>query len=825
MILIVDTSNNFIFNFFNCFNFLLDKYNFSDAYFIHQKQRIFVRQLGPDFFNNRESWLGLQQRYVVFNFVNRVTTNDHMFYDYTSSYFISRDIVFLPFNWYTRRFVYWDSSAIIRGRDGYFNIFSVDSTVLGYVNERSNLAFSGGHALVMADSSGNLLTPKIFADGKVLELNNASVIYPIVTAGFNCVFVSEDGGEINIYYGGDTSFNFVITNSSKFNSKFNIVDLQASIRRDPAVDYSKDRRSITSKNLDFIQAIQPAIVGVSIVAQPLSTRPNPNLIIPTNDKFVPIPSYQKLPFFANIKFNTYDFANNSYVQTEFRIWETKERGIAKSISSSSYDHISELNLYDNSLYYFELVGNFVAVSVQKTYAIPVEDNLFKFYKYNIGDEESVKFQQGYIDNNGSKVSSTKHVFAYVSVNYRARKIAIFDESLVESYRGSFSYYTQSNQLIARDEYSSLPEVLAYFSVAKIVITIQNKSLSDINFEWFNDNKKNLVITPCTVERAGYQLRRSCLSSPVYTSNNYSDVYLRTELPTDDFTVHFLWGQDNIVNGSTIINSVETQVKFAGKSYCFVVFTNDPKSQAVEGLISSPNKYGSILKLSNSGDTEGKMITIVDFPSSDDVRGGVEDSLFSYSIEESGVYNNKQSYVVSTYPEKSSKLNIKDETLLAKQYDELVLMSKNSPYPYKIVIADGGITKGIRMMKEAFRLFNYKSAENVVSFSVLLFPKWTFNNGYYYSNDFSYFNVSLLPSLNYISFNSLNTVKNSFSVIYSDLGIESYNRQHPFCIQSAACKTVIHKKYQRKNNFKIWCDRDLDVVVMTFSNYPSFNIFY
>lgn len=826
MLLIVDTTNDFIFNFFKCFTFLIDKYNLLDAYFIHLKQRIFVGQLGSDFFNNRENWLGLQQRYVIFNFVNNINFNDHMFYDYTSSYFISRDIVFLPFNWYTRRFVYWDSTALIRGRNGYFNIFSVDSTVLGYVNERSNIAFSGGSALVMADSSGNLLTPKIFADGKVLELNNASVIYPIVTAGFNCLFVNDEGGKIIVSYGSNTSFNFGVNSSSTFNSRINnVINLGASIRRDPSINYQLDRRNISSQNLDFIQAIQPAIIGVTIVAQPLSNIPPPIVIqLPTNSEFVPSPSYQNLPFYSNISFNTYNYENNSYVLSQFRT-TNEEKAIAKSISSDNYVHTSSLTLYDNSLYYLKGLNR--VESIQKTNGIPVKDNLFKLYRYKSSDVETLKFVQGYIDEEGTRVSTSKYINANVTVSYSSTRIAIFDKFLLEDYEGSFSYYDNSNKIIVKDDYSSLPEILYFITAAKIIFTIRRKSFTDVNLEMFNNDNTKIGVFSCKIDPTNQiaSRRRCCLSSPIFNTE-ITNAYLKTDLPTDLFTVYFLTGRNNIIESSKEVKDVETLINFVGTSYSFVVFSKSPSSLSIENLINNVDQYGKIIRLADLNDKEGKMITIVDFPSSDDVRGAVEDSLFSYSIEESGAYNNKQSYVVSTYPKNSSILSIKDETLLVNQYNELLNISRKSPYPFKIIIADNGITKGIRMMKEAFRMFNYKSAENVVSFSVLLFPKWTLkSDGYYYSNNFSYFNVSLLPSLNYISFNSLNTVKNSFSVIYSDVGVESYNRQHPFCVQNASCKISFHKKYEKKNDFRVWSDKALDVVVMTFSNYASFNIFY
>lgn len=827
MLLIADTTKDFVFNFFKCFTFLIEKYNLVDAYFIHQKQRIYVAQLGEEFFNNRENWIGLQQRYVVFNFVSYTYPTDHMFYENASEYFSSRDVVFLPFNWYTHRFIYWDSTAAIKGSGGYYNIFSVDNTVLGYVNERGGVAYSGGFALVMADESGALIKPKTNADGRELKLDNASVIFPVITSGFNCVFLNDNGGTVSVSYGPETNFNFTVDQSLTFKTKYNnTLDFGVSIRRDPTEAYTTDRRGITTKNLDLIQAFQPAIVGVTIVVQPLPAGPSPSttIILPSNESFVTQPSYQNLFNFSGVRFETYDFENYSVIASSFKA-APYDFAIAKSTSSDSYEHNSSTTSY-SGLFYITNVMN--VQSIQKVEAVPINGLLFKLFRCNNEDKDVLTFFQGYIDDSGTKVFSTKTIYAEISLSYDSNRIAVFDENLLNDYHGSFSYYDSNNTLQMRGDYSSLPEVEFGIKTARIVFTVNSFTDKYVNLELWN-TAPNVAIYNCRIDPSTQQTNtiRCCMSNSIKNRENVAEtVYLRTDLPEGLFRVFILMGKNFVIDESIQIKNTETKVDLIGEDYSFVVFTIDPKNLGVETLIANPNAYGSILRMADVYDKEGKMISLMDFPSSGDVRGAVLDDLFTYSIEESGAYKNKQTYAVSTYPKNSSSLSIKNETLLENQYKELIRLSKEGTYPYKIIIADENMTKGVRMMKEAFKIFNYKSAENVVTITNLLFPKWTLNSdGYYYSNYFSYFNNSLVPYLKYISFNGLNTVKNSFSVIYSDVGLESYNRQHPFCIQNVSNKTFFHRKYINKNRFQLWSDKDLDVVVMTFSNYASFNIFY
>lgn len=828
MFLIIDSSLDSIFNFNKAYSYIITTYNFKDAYFIFQKQRIFVAQLGSSFFNNRENWIGIQQRYVIFKFVYHTNSYDYLFYNSISSYYNDRDIVFLPFNWYTSRLVYWDSSALIRGPNGYYPIFSVDSIVLGYVNERSSKAFSGGSACVFADSDGKLITPKVNSDGKELVLNNASVIFPIVTAAFDATFTDENGGTIDLLYGYNTSFNFYVSNNFVIKNKNNnLIEIGASIRRNPEIDYKIDRRNISSTNLDFIQAVQPAIVGVTILAIPINLDPTPSIIIPDNNEFRTSPSYQRLNDYEGIEFNTFDFENNSYVESSFNVNDGRQ-AIIKSISSESYFHTSSLTLYDNKLYYLNQGKNTVFSVQKEDNSIPVNGNLFKFFRYDDNNIISISFRQGYIDNNGSLVSSNLYINSEVEYS-TITTIAIFDRNLLNDYYGSFSYYDASNNLIYSDEYSSLPELKFFTNTIRVILTIKKINLSNINVDFFNDGQNKVIVSLCKIDLTNQNVLvyRCCLSSQVYSLNDNNIIFLNTELPESLFKVYLLMGIDNNIIVSQEIKMLDTEVTLVGNKYAFLVLSIDSTSQSIEEIIADIDSYGKIINLIDINNKEGKMITLLNFPSTNDVRGVVDESLVTYSIEESGAFKNKQTFVVSTYPKNSNILTIKDKDLLDEQYNSLLINAKSSLYPYKLIIENDEITNGIRMFKEAFKMFNYKSAENVISFSVILYPKWTndLDDGYYYSNYFSYFNISLLPCLDYISFNSLNTVKNSFSVIYSDLGKQTYNKYHPFCIQSESTKVIFHRSYEKKNKFRIWSDSPLEEIIMSFSSYASFNIFY
>jgi hypothetical protein len=100
--------------------------------------------------------------------------------------------------------------------------------------------------------------------------------------------------------------------------------------------------------------------------------PTPSIIIPENSEFRTSPSYQRLNDYEGVEYNTFDYENNSYVQSLFNVNDDRN-GIIKSISSASYSHTSSLTLYDN-LYYLNQGKNTV-FSVQK------EDNSTPIFVY------------------------------------------------------------------------------------------------------------------------------------------------------------------------------------------------------------------------------------------------------------------------------------------------------------------------------------------------------------------------------------------------------------------------------------------------------------
>jgi len=75
-----------------------------DAYFFYKRFKIFVSSVGLDFFNHPNCFSLLDKDTIIFTFIFDFQAQGQ--YTYWSSAYKNKNIIFLPFNWYTTNAIF-----------------------------------------------------------------------------------------------------------------------------------------------------------------------------------------------------------------------------------------------------------------------------------------------------------------------------------------------------------------------------------------------------------------------------------------------------------------------------------------------------------------------------------------------------------------------------------------------------------------------------------------------------------------------------------------------------------------------------------------------
>ena len=108
-----------------------------DAYFFYKRFKIFVSSVGLDFFNHPNCFSLLDKDTIIFTFIFDFQAQGQ--YTYWSSAYKNKNIIFLPFNWYTTNAIFSENAGFVRASNNiFYQIASVGHLPISYNNEVSN---------------------------------------------------------------------------------------------------------------------------------------------------------------------------------------------------------------------------------------------------------------------------------------------------------------------------------------------------------------------------------------------------------------------------------------------------------------------------------------------------------------------------------------------------------------------------------------------------------------------------------------------------------------------------------------------------------------
>lgn len=182
---------------------LLTNYGFIDSYFWYKSQYIRTSTVGIEFFNSPSCFFKLKKFVIVFEFTNKVYSFTGQ-YAYFSEANIGNDIVFLPFNWYTRDPIFNTNNAFLRGIDnGSYQLQSIGFTPLTFMNERKDFFTYANTLPIEAYDDNNRLIPlKLRPNGRPQGYTTYKISFPSIIDQF-VIYSLKQNAEIFISYSDD----------------------------------------------------------------------------------------------------------------------------------------------------------------------------------------------------------------------------------------------------------------------------------------------------------------------------------------------------------------------------------------------------------------------------------------------------------------------------------------------------------------------------------------------------------------------------------------------------------------------------------------------
>jgi hypothetical protein len=834
--------------FYPTYNRLLAKYNMIDAFFYHHRQRIFVSSMRSGFFSQFENWVGLQKTFICFIFVHKYDREGaRLLYDYYSQYNVSKDVFYLPFNWYTRRLVYWDSAAQSRGLGGsYYNIFSCGYTPIAWVHESGNTAASGGSTLVLQDGSGNRYV-KHKPDGTPIPAGGYNVQFPVNFS--QLIYQNLPNKTSNIQYQtniDDTSTsNYVlqtevITSSQQFN---NDIDLVVTQFRDPSLPFNENSRLLNlDNNVDYIQSAQDAFLGFEMTAIPIGGSTPPPI---PNTAFSFQPSQRTLPpqvgdtvqgklegggmfsFHASLTgmlisyeaifqrpnpdYNFvggtpgYYFATNdpSYTR-DYQVESPQVQNVYSSIFVSPQEFVI---VYDTAhTHPFDTYSQVDAYHIQLDIAtgnLPSGD-IAVFLPYN-QVQQNYQFATKIVKNGTSQVISEYSFFAK-RIEWSGNNTAI--SILIRRGTGDITP-------VDVDVYKALPEQPFY-----------SPPLDDIpTFDGPPEPLWAVTQSPLqNVFSPGRIIGRTDLVYP-----QQARVYLATTINGISLSEVFL-----VTNAAQVFTTTATQ---------FVVIVYATSQEGAQ-YVTHPATFGEDFFSQLAHYENETILNVTDF--------GCEASMFNglngiyqgnYPVYESAIYPPESAdsaanpflFGITKYLPHNENVGdnveylINDATVTESIYNQLSAESAGGNYPYEFSINALTISNGIRMFRQAFNMQSYLNAETIIPITILTQctftpvagdPTTLISQNLYFPNN--------MPHYDYMCAMILNDVNYSIPWIRCSMATKTYGESPPLMVQSRTYRKLMMRPFQKEQRFSFTIQAgaiSTATVMVFFSTRPGNKFFY
>ncbi len=848
-----------------CYNYILTTYGFQDAYFYYFRQRVYISSLDRTFFSDISKVNSLNKAFFIIKFVDKISSTGRLVYDYYSPYNTNKDVIFYPYNWFTKRFTYWNSSALIRSFDDYYHIFSCNYFPLGYVQEKDDIITSGGSNIVALDYETNEpISTKFEPNG--LPYNNGRP-FKILNKNLEGLAVqfTEVGGEISgstiNETGAAVDFTFSFSNySSIFN---NIIFFDTVVLLSQALD-----GLVITKNLkvDYIQTVQKAFIGATSSSFSIDYDVNPSLVSPigpfTLNQVISSPpsigtiytapsSQSKQPYFS-VQYNTptpsifyMSFPiNPNYVTKQLFVNEAKVYNSTQYVrvfSPTVPKILIERNLENENSFVPDFITNDFSQEIKP---------------YNITNRSAISnFANEQYDATTSQFTSSDFfVTGKVQVGGN-RLIGINFLTLLGVYRYTL-YFTDSNNIyngkqVDGDSWTYLTPTDSNYILIEVERYDGNKILAstlnaDVNFFISNASflpaSEVLPASLCTVNRNrffqspyDYFLLRNVSLTEFSDINDAEGYFIFTDKISNEILLNLSTYSEDLVRLDISELGRDPNKEFGTQQAIFA------KTRAgalkIQSLVNKQiSYYNSFLRYNK--EIFGRNFGVRSFYSIDNDLGTFLPFPNNFPIFESNSYLLGENFTFTSYiaqylfglsgetgPQLNSTINVKEQGNIDQNYNFLVQKVPNSGNIISI-FSDENSNNGIRFFKEAFSFTNYLSQESFCSLIIALktniFETITFNDKNFLKLKFIYPNN--LPNFPYISFNIVTSSGNFPSLIYSDLGVVTYEQYTPFYCQNQSAKKIFFKPWSKRNDFSVWVDLDLFVpdsyIYMMFSNYPS-----
>ena len=836
---IVPVTQNAILNFFNAFSYLKNKYIFVDAYFLFFNQRIFISTLQSNFFNLYINWFGLQAPFIIFHYAKEYTSTSRLVYNYFSPYNISRDVVFLPFNWYTKRFVYWDNTALIRGKGGYFHIFSVGKTILGYINERfAQEALSGGSTLVVTDINGNQIPAKLEPNKQAFPLTTFLVKYPQNIEGFIGQFLNGRG---SLTYSSAQGYNYNVQSTKQFYPEdiLTNLDLRITIFRDASQQFNQQTRVLSQVGLDYIQSFQKAFIGQSLTAYPLNiinpiSFPNTLFSLNRNDFDLPPLLQQSIYGGINVKLATkVDYYQQNSTSNSTFIFVGLYLG--SYFYTVQYNQFTFEDLTNQKIYYQSDFPMQVQGHIIPNFPLTYQSNLVDFFSYsNNSVLHFTNYEQGNYDPIARQFDGSLYSLSAYVPNRPLDYTFYIPIQIMSNYDIYLSYYLNTTLIKSTNKAKIIKIDNSLIDYDIILVIVKSNPSEEILVNDYNSLPQNLQVFYARNTSTSTIVNQYLPNAIITNVFNQNPVFLRKNIEWENYYVYIMIANNigQIISTQEIgLDLIEYDLNDSIAR--LIVFARSQEEGTVlQNLINNPMSQPQII--STQPDYNGeKILFLQNFPSANEVNGLLQNFVPNYPIYESGTFQTNKYCVTERVltnryqtNNETTTIQVINTTLNNANYEKLREFAIQGNFPFEFIFISSPLTNGIRVFKEAFNVDNYKNFENnVITILLVQNITWTFDNvlGLYVSQKIFY--PELFYNYSAIGFDSPSTTNKQYTIIYSTLGVEIYNKQQFFSIQNKFEKKVTLKPFKKELVFNVWSDVDFETLIIYFSNQQTNKILY
>lgn len=197
-------------------------YRLNDAFFYYYKTRIYLSKLpSPNWLGFRMNWGSIEKEVLTLYFVACTPLEGEYQFSYSTQFFPTQSIYYIPFNFLTKGVVFTDNVGTTRTADGSTaKIFSVGKKILSTINASvAPRAFSDPQAAIIHlgidGRTGTAYGPKLDVDQVLMA--PASTAYSIVgPISYDQVIVYPEKGSSSklVYVGGKEDINNYYFNPS-----------------------------------------------------------------------------------------------------------------------------------------------------------------------------------------------------------------------------------------------------------------------------------------------------------------------------------------------------------------------------------------------------------------------------------------------------------------------------------------------------------------------------------------------------------------------------------------------------------------------------------